>query len=95
MSEDPKYRNEECNGISIKVTDGKKFHPIEFAIKLVYCLRELYPEKFKMTDYFDKLTGDISVRKAILSGTLPDQIFSSWQNDLNKFKQIRKKYLLY
>jgi uncharacterized protein YbbC (DUF1343 family) len=95
MSEDPKYKNEECNGISIKVTDGKKFHPIEFAIKLVYCLRELYPEKFKMTDYFDKLTGDISVRKSILSGTLPDQIFSSWQNDLNKFKQIRKKYLLY
>jgi uncharacterized protein YbbC (DUF1343 family) len=95
MSEDPKYKNEKCRGISVKVTDGKKFHPIEFGIKLVYSLRELYPDKFKMTDYFDKLTGDISVRRAILSGTMPDQIYSSWQNDLNKFIQIRKKYLLY
>ena len=95
MAEEPKYKNEECNGISIKVVNRRKFHSIEFGIKLVYCLKELYPEKFKMTDYFDKLTGDISVRLAILSGTKPDKIFGSWKNDLNKFKQIRKKYLLY
>jgi uncharacterized protein YbbC (DUF1343 family) len=95
ISEDPKYKDEECNGISIKVADSKKFHPIEFGIKLIYCLKELYPNKFKMTDYFDKLTGDISVRRAILSRTKPDQIFASWINDLNIFKRTRKKYLLY
>ena len=95
ISENPKYKGEKCYGISIKVTDRKQFKPVEFGIKLTYALRELYPDKFKITDYFDKLTGDISVRNKIMNGTKPDEIIKTWQKGLNNFNKIRKKYLLY
>ncbi len=95
MSENPKYKSEKCYGISIKISDRNNFKSVEFGIKLVYALRELYPQKFKMNDYFDKLTGDVSVRNEIMEGTKPNKIIRSWGKDLEKFNEIRKKYLLY
>ena len=95
MSENPKYDSEKCYGISIKVIDKSKFKAAEFGIKLIYALEELYPEKFKMSDYFDKLTGDISVRNEIMKGTNPELIIKSWRKNLNNFNESRKKYLLY
>ena len=95
MSENPKYLNHSCNGIFIKVTDRKQFKSVEFGVKLIYALRELYPDKFKMTDYFDKLTGDISVRNEIMNGIKPTKIIESWNKGLKSFNKIRKKYLLY
>jgi uncharacterized protein YbbC (DUF1343 family) len=95
MSENPKYMNQTCSGISIKVTDRNKFKSVEFGIKLIYALRELYPDKFQLTDYFNKLTGDISVHTEIMDGTKPDKIIKSWHKELKSFNKIRKKYLLY
>jgi uncharacterized protein YbbC (DUF1343 family) len=96
MSTDPKYKDELCNGISIKLTNRKKFNAVSFGIKLVYILHKLYPQNFKFRDSgFDRLLGDKSVREEILNGKKPDEIISSWQKELTRFKQIRKKYLLY
>jgi uncharacterized protein YbbC (DUF1343 family) len=47
------------------------------------------------TGYIDRLAGTGALRKQILSGWREDQIRESWQADLNRFKSIRKKYLLY
>lgn len=95
MSENPKYKGEKCYCISLKVIDRKQFRPVEFGIKLICALREIYPHKFQLTEYFDKLTGDISVRNEIMNGTKPDEIIKTWQKGLNDFNKIRKKYLLY
>jgi uncharacterized protein YbbC (DUF1343 family) len=55
-----------------------------------------YPDKAKFfTSSFDKLAGNKSLRGQIIAGKTADEIKASWQKDLTKFKQIRKKYLLY
>ncbi len=95
MAESPKYSGQTCYGISFKITDRKKFMPVKFGIKLICALEKLYPDEFKMTDYFDKLTGDSSVRKNILNEISPEKIIGAWNNDLKAFNKIRKKYLLY
>ncbi len=95
MSDSPKYSGQSCNGISFKITDRKKFKPVRFGIKLICALKKLYPDEFKMTDYFDKLTGDRSVRKEIMNNTSPVEIISSWNKELKTFNKIREKYLLY
>lgn len=46
-------------------------------------------------DYFDKLAGTASLRKMIQEGKNESQVRRSWQPGLEKFKKIRKKYLLY
>ncbi|MFA5781533.1 MAG: DUF1343 domain-containing protein, partial [Bacteroidales bacterium] len=45
--------------------------------------------------YFDQLAGTAKLRQQIISGTSEDDIRKSWQSDTDKFKKIRKKYLLY
>ncbi len=47
------------------------------------------------TSFFYKLSGTDKLRQQIQDGMTEDQIRATWQNDLEKFKDIRKKYLLY
>jgi uncharacterized protein YbbC (DUF1343 family) len=45
--------------------------------------------------YFDKLAGSSDLRLQIIAGNDEETIRKSWQEDIMKFKKIRKKYLLY
>lgn len=45
--------------------------------------------------FFNKLAGNATLMQQIKSGATEAQIRKSWQPALNKFKSIRKKYLLY
>jgi uncharacterized protein YbbC (DUF1343 family) len=46
-------------------------------------------------DFFDTLAGTDQLRKDIAEGKSEGEIRSHWKKDLDHFKQIRKKYLLY
>ncbi len=45
--------------------------------------------------YFDKLAGTDELRKQIESGLTEIEIRESWQKDIDNYKKIREKYLLY
>ena len=44
---------------------------------------------------FDKLSGTSNLKKQIIEGLSVSEIRDSWKEGLEKFKKIRKKYLLY
>ena len=50
---------------------------------------------FSRARWFDLLMGTDSVRKAILKGKSEEAIRNSWQKELQDYKEIRKKHLLY
>lgn len=96
VANNPKYKAENCNGIKIIIEDRDKFESVKFGIKLVSALHKLYPNEFKFRDdSFDRLAGDKSIRQKIIEGLSSDEIIQSYQAELNDFKEIRKKYLLY
>jgi uncharacterized protein YbbC (DUF1343 family) len=45
--------------------------------------------------FFDKLAGTSNLRLQIMAGKSVEEIKKSWQKDLEAFKEIRKKYLIY
>lgn len=51
-------------------------------------------DKF-FTSFFEKLTGDENVRKMIEEGKSADEIKATWADGLNKYKQLRRRYLIY
>lgn len=96
MATDPKYENKLCKGIKVKVTDPNKFESVKFGIKLIYVLSKLYGNNFRFIDAsFDRLAGTNNLRHQIEEGVNPDNIFASWQKDLDMFKNKRNQYLLY
>lgn len=73
----------------------KKSLEISYLIKY-YKLLESRGEKFFLeNDFFDKLAGTDSLRKMLMQGKDEKNIRDSWQIDLENFKKVRKKYLLY
>jgi uncharacterized protein YbbC (DUF1343 family) len=46
-------------------------------------------------NFFDKLAGTDKLKKQIIAGMTAKEIKASWQEGLEKFKKIRKKYLIY
>ena len=50
---------------------------------------------FQRPNFFDKLAGTDQLRLDLLAGKSVKEIEQSWQEDLLKFKQRRKAYLLY
>jgi len=52
--------------------------------------------KFFLTNgFFDKLAGTDDLRKQIVAGKSANEIKISWEADLNQYKELRQKYLLY
>jgi uncharacterized protein YbbC (DUF1343 family) len=62
---------------------------------LMGCYKDMPDKATFFTDYFSKLAGTKTLRDQITSGKSEEQIRSSWQPGLQKFKTTRKKYLLY
>ena len=54
-----------------------------------------YGKENFFTPYFEKLAGTDELRKQIEEGKSEEQIRESWQPELRKYREIRKKYLLY
>lgn len=96
VSGNPKYKNEKCNGIKIKVNNRGEFESVKFGIKLIAAIHKLFPNEFKFRDAsFDRLCGDSSIKQRILDGISAQEIIESYQVELDTFKEIRNKYLLY
>ena len=55
----------------------------------------LEEDLFLESGYFEKLVGNGALRQQLIEGKSVDEIKASWKEDLDTFKQIRKKYLLY
>ncbi len=50
---------------------------------------------FRKDGFFRLLTGDVEIRKMIEKGYSAHEIWSSFQNEVKQFKEIRKEYLIY
>ena len=91
-----KFNNKLCKGVRIDVSDIKQFEPMELSVAILITLKELYPEfKWRDNNWIDKLTGNDTLRKMINEGKSYMEIINSYQEDINSFKKIRNKYLLY
>ena len=91
VSDNPPYKGVKCYGIQELENRIKELN-FSFLIR-IYQNEERKSEFF--TNFFDKLAGTDKLRQQIESGLSEKEIKSSWQKDIEKFKKIRAKYLLY
>lgn len=89
-----KYAGKECGGVRILIKDWDEVDPIDLGIGIATVLQAKYPGKWG-ADGFLKLTADRATRDAIVAGKTLDQIKKTYQGELEAFKAIREKYLIY
>jgi uncharacterized protein YbbC (DUF1343 family) len=100
-----KFHNQLCGGVQMYVGNRKRFDPVITGLQIIKTISESYPEDFQWRrppyEYeqekmpFDILIGNDWVRKDIEKKRPINAIQRKWQDDLLRFRQLRKKYLLY
>ena len=88
------YSGQLCKGVNVIVTDRSVLDAPEMGIELAAALKKLYPDNWKMEHMITALSNQ-QVFDALANGDDPRSIAQSWQDDLQKFREMRVKYLLY
>lgn len=91
-SKKPKFNGELCYGIDLSNTPFLNQVNIEWLV-------DAYHKTPKDQDFFGKTftihAGTEKLQQQLESGVSPKNIRASWQKDINQFKKIRSKYLIY
>ena len=91
-SKNPKHNGVLCYGEDLRNT--KKGNKIN--IKWLIESYNKYPDKKNFfLNGFDRISGDSSLKQQIIAGWNQIKIRRTWDEKLEKFKIIRKKYLIY
>lgn len=91
-----KFQGELCGGCQLHVTDRAAFRSVAAVLHIIKTVRGMSPDKFAFhAEYFDKVMGTASVRKALEAGTDVATILANIQPGLDAFASLRKAYLLY
>ena len=89
----PKLENEKCFGIDLKKIKVKKELNIKYLIDFYNRLKSTNSDFFGK--YFYRIAGNKILENQIKDGISEREIRLSWKADIDKYKKIRKKYLLY
>jgi len=97
VSEHPPFEGQYCLGVNlVGFAENYSQNEHHFSLDWLIWMHEFFKDSTEFfTPYFDKLAGTDLLRKDIINGLPESEIRKSWENDLNEFKKIREKYLLY
>ena len=91
-SKNPKLQNQLCHGSDLRNID----YPKKIELKWLIQAYSDFPDKehfFKKG--FNRIAGNKRLQMQLVQGLGEEQIRKTWEKDLEKFQNIRKKYLIY
>lgn len=91
-AKDPVHNGKLCFGEDL--TEIKKVHRLEFKW-LLKAYEKTADKTIFFNDFFTKLAGTKKLREQIEAGMTEKEIRKTWQEGLEQFKEVRKKYLIY
>ncbi len=94
-AKNPPQKDKLCYGLDLSKIDARSQ---AFSLKYLIDFYQKSDNKdkfFSSPSFFDKLAGSDTLRKQIIAGMTETQIRASWKGDLDKYKNIRQKYLMY
>ena len=93
MQMNPVQEGKACYGIDLRETEN-----VMFTLKYLLYFYNKFSNKSRFITnkrWFNLLAGNAELYKQIMSGMSEEAIRKTWQKDLDAYKKIRKKYLLY
>lgn len=88
------YAGQPCGGVNIIITDRSVLDAPEMGIELAVALKKLFPDDWKMERLIN-IVANQDIVDAVARGDDPRAIAQSWQDELQKFRELRAKYLIY
>ncbi len=96
-SANPLYKDQVCHGYLLTLdpqsSGNNRFIAGVELLKLMY--KSYDGDKPFFNSFFEKLTGSEQLKADVVADKPSVDIWQSWQEDIDKFKAVRNKYLLY
>ncbi|MET9152778.1 DUF1343 domain-containing protein [Streptomyces griseoflavus] len=91
-----KFQGRTIGGVQLHVHDREAFDPVRTGIGLLITARRSWSGfAWRPDHWIDKLTGSTLVRTMIDAGADTDEVVGGWQEELARFRRVRREYLLY
>jgi uncharacterized protein YbbC (DUF1343 family) len=92
MAKKPPHENEVCFGIDLSTEKTGK----EISLKYLIQFYNQFADKEEFfIPYFDKLVGTKQLKEQIKKGMTERQIKATWKKELDSYRNLRKRYLIY
>lgn len=89
-----RYAGHLCHGVSLLLTDRRALDLGRLGLELIAALHRLYPVEFEIARTRG-LVGSIAAYDAIAGGTDPRDVNERSRAEIENFRKLRNKYLLY
>jgi len=90
----PLHKDKQCYGLDLRETKDVKGLTLKYVLDF-YNKSGQGAAFFSRSNWMDLLMGTNQVRLDIVAGKSEAEIRAKWQNELNTYKEMRKKYILY
>jgi len=93
----PKHENKKCYGVDLRNINVQKLISQERINLewLIFAYQNVKNQDDFFNTFFYNIAGNKVLREQIVQGKSAEEIRATWQKDLNEFKIIREKYLIY
>lgn len=88
------FKNEECSGVNIVITDRARFQSVLTGIEIAVALHSLFPADWRI-DSYSRLLVNADALESLKRGASAEELLRSWASSLDAFRRNRSKYLLY
>jgi uncharacterized protein YbbC (DUF1343 family) len=88
------HKGELCEGVRVELTDRDALKPVQMGIEIARAMTKLYPGRVEAAKLIE-LVGNSATVGQLAHGDAPSAITASWETDLEAFRKMRAKYLLY
>lgn len=95
-AKNPPLKDQVCDGYDLRAIPIERIW--DEGVNLEYVIRafqDLGEKESFFTSFFDRLAGTAYVREMIISGASASEIKARWKDDVERFKERRRPYLLY
>ncbi|MGP3948909.1 exo-beta-N-acetylmuramidase NamZ family protein [Streptomyces sp. 7N604] len=91
-----KFQGKTIGGVQLHVHDRGAYDPVRTGIGLLVTAKRVWSGfAWRQDNWIDKLTGSSAVRTMIDAGADTDEVTGAWQERLEAFRTVRRKYLRY
>lgn len=92
LNKNPLQNGKVCRGEDLRKIEAPHGFSLKYIIK---AYKQLGTKLITSQSFFDRLAGTDMLRKQIMAGKSEAEIRKTWQKELNKYNEIRSKYLIY
>jgi uncharacterized protein YbbC (DUF1343 family) len=89
-----KFANQKCQGVYIVVTDRESLRLVRSGLTIAWHLHKLFGSAFEI-DKVINLLANAQTLAALKSAQTPTTLPATWQDPLDKFRDVRREYLIY